>query len=94
MYFLKKTKSFEKSYKKMKKSGMSPSIFKDLGFVIDSLICGKNLSASYKDHSLSGKFSSFRECHIKGDLLLIYKIEKKNLILVLINIGSHSQLFG
>lgn len=93
MYFLKKTKPFEKSYKKMKKSGVKPSVFKDLGFIIDTLICGKNLPTLYKDHKLNGEFSDFRECHIKGDLLLVYKIEKSNLVLILIDIGSHSQLF-
>ena len=40
-----------------------------------------------------GELFGYRECHIKGDLLLIYKIEKENLILILVDIGSHSQLF-
>ena len=62
-------------------------------FVIDLLSAGKNLPILYKDHKLGGELLNCRECHIKGDLLLIYKIEKENLILVLVDIGSHSQLF-
>lgn len=93
MFLIKKTKSFEKSFKKIKNSGAKAVIFKDLGFVIDLLASGKNLPSLYKDHKLSGELSSCRECHIKGDLLLIYKIEKESLILVLVDIGSHSQLF-
>lgn len=93
MYLLKKTKSFEKSFKKIKNSGVKEVIFRDLDFVVDSLASGKSLSSLYKDHKLSGVLSDYRECHIKGDLLLIYKIEKENLILILVDIGSHSQLF-
>lgn len=51
------------------------------------------LPVKYSDHGLNGEFLDYRECHIKGDLLLIYKIEKENLILILVEIGSHSQLF-
>jgi len=93
MYLIRKTNSFEKSFKKIKKSGIKSIIVKDLSFVIDSLAFGVNLPTLYKDHKLSGKLSDCRECHIKGDLLLIYKIEKENLILILVDIGSHSQLF-
>ncbi len=35
-----------------------------------------------------------RECHIKPDLLLVYKIEQEILSLILIDLGSHSKLFG
>ena len=47
----------------------------------------------YKDHALSGNYKNYRECHIKPDLLLIYKIEKSELILYAVHIGSHSDLF-
>jgi len=93
MFLIKKTKLFEKSFKRIRNSGIKGVVFKDLSFVIDLLASGKSLPSLYKDHKLSGEFSNCRECHIKGDLLLIYKIEKENLILVLVDIGSHSQLF-
>lgn len=93
MYLIKKTRLFEKSFRKIKNSGVKKSVFEDLGFVINLLASGKNLPIQYKNHKLSGEFSYCEECHIKSDLLLIYKIEKENLILILIDIGSHSQLF-
>jgi mRNA interferase YafQ len=93
MYLIRKTKSFEKSFRKIRNSGIKESIFKDLGFVVDLLAGGKNLPVSYRDHNLNGELSDCKECHIKGDLLLVYKIKKEELILVLIDIGSHSQLF-
>lgn len=52
-----------------------------------------SLSIKYKDHNLHGEFEGYRECHIQGDLLLVYQISKGNLVLVLINIGTHSELF-
>ena len=51
------------------------------------------LEPKYKDHKLIGKYAGFRECHIKPDLLLIYKKENKTLILMCIALGSHSDLF-
>lgn len=93
MYIIRRSKEFEISAKRLKHSGIKISVKKKIEQIIDMLASGKKLPPSYKDHKLSGRFSEYRECHIKGDLLLVYKIEKENLILVLVDIGSHSQLF-
>ena len=45
-----------------------------------------------KDHPLKGKFSDYREFHISGDLLLVYRV--KDDTLQLIRIGSHSEIFS
>ena len=52
------------------------------------------MDRKHRDHALKGDFKGYRECHIKPDVLLIYKIEKDVLILVLADIGSHTNLFG
>lgn len=93
MYTVRRLKDFETSTQRLKHSGIKPSVKKKIEQTIDMLAKGQKLPLNYKDHSLNGELSKYRECHIKGDLLLIYKIEKENLILVLVNIGSHSQLF-
>ncbi len=54
---------------------------------------GKHLPANYKDHGLTGNMIEFRECHLAPDILLIYQIDEGMLILTLVNIGNHSQLF-
>ncbi len=51
------------------------------------------LDPKHKDHKLTGQYDGFRECHIKPDLLLIYKKEKRISILICLAIGSHSELF-
>lgn len=61
--------------------------------VIFKLSNCETLDTKYKDHQLKGKFKEFRECHIKSDLLLIYKIVDDELVLYLFQIGSHSDLF-
>ncbi len=33
------------------------------------------LPATYQDHALGGNWKYYRDCHIQGDLVLIYKYE-------------------
>jgi len=52
------------------------------------------LEPKYKDHALVGNFAGCRECHIKPNLLLVYKITEDILELALIEVGNHAELFG
>jgi len=89
MYIVKENKSFRKSLKRFLYSGK----FKrdDVQTVIEILASGEKLNSKYKDHELKGYFCGIKECHIAYDLLLLYKIDETDLILL--NIGSHSDLF-
>ena len=53
------------------------------------------LPPEWKDHKLSGTLENFRECHIKGDLLLIYKIHenKDGDVVIFAQAGTHSKMF-
>lgn len=51
------------------------------------------LPNKYKPHKLSGNFSECWECHIKPDWLLIWQQFDDELILLLLNTGTHSDLF-
>ena len=88
-----------KSFKKdLKKYSNSTNVIKELENVLARLICDEKLDKKYKDHALitSKKYKNSRECHIRPDVLLVYRLDKKEneLILILIRIGSHSKLFG
>ncbi len=85
------TKQYKKSFKKLKHSGKFDET--ELNKVIDLLCLGNKLSPIYQDHDLRGEYEGYRECHIQGDILLIYKIEENKLVLVLFDIGTHSELF-
>lgn len=91
MYKVVSTKPFRKDYKRLCKSGRFDVTV--LNKVINSLSNGEALEETYKDHALKGSMEGFRECHVKPDLLLVYKIHKNQLILELIRLGSHSELF-
>mgnify|MGYP001582747650 CR=1 FL=1 len=93
MYFIIRTQDFEKSYKKIKHSGQLKTQTKiKLEEVINLLASGKKLPISFQDHQLIGELQNYRECHIRGNLLLIYQITKEELLLVLVNLGTHSYL--
>lgn len=49
--------------------------------------------SKYRDHALIGDWSGYRECHLKPDLLLIYKKVEQS-VLQLARLGSHSELFS
>lgn len=86
------SKGFEKSLKKVLASGKVT--IQEIEKLIDLFQKQNKLPSKYRDHALQGDWKGYRECHVKGDLLLIYKIQDDQLVLVLIDIGSHSQLFG
>jgi len=88
MLGLERTKVFKKDISKLKFSNQHYAKYiLYLGILLEE----KMLPTEAKDHELKGSWQGYREFHISGDLLLIYKIE--NGILYLVRIGSHSQLF-
>ena len=60
--------------------------------VLYKLLNDEVLPDKYRDHSLTGDWFGYRECHVKPDLLLIYKQSDEN-TLRLARLGSHSELF-
>ena len=91
MRLVRSTSQFRKSLKRILKSGKFDR--EEIQNVVDQ-IAKEKIDPKYHDHQLHGKMKDFRECRIQPDLLLIYKIEGNNLLLVLVNIGSHSDLFS
>lgn len=82
---------FKKDLKRAKKRGLDLNLLKA---IVDQLAEGKALAEQHRDHDLGGVFTGFRECHIKPDWLLIYRIHGAELILFLNRTGSHADLFG
>ena len=63
----------------------------ELYTVVKMLAEGETLPERYRDHYLTGNWRGFRECHIRPDWLLIYRIVDQELQLT--RSGSHSDLF-
>lgn len=83
------TNKFKRSYKIAKKRGLDVLLLREVVTMLQNDIV---LDAKYKDHSLKGNLSQFRECHIQPDWLLIYLKEKTTLTLTLVDTGSHADL--
>ena len=88
MYQIFRTSSFKKDYKKL--SQKNKDLLKE---VLIKLVNNEPLEEKYKDHKLIRNYLDCKECHIKPDLLLIYRIENQILELSLIRVGKHSELF-
>ena len=86
------TSDFKSGYRKIVKQGKKINKLKT---VVDKLACGEQLEIKYDDHKLkySKKYKDCRELHIEPDWLLVYRIVENELILVLVDTGSHSDLF-
>ena len=91
-YNLKITTQFKKDYKTIIKQGFD---VKKLEYILELLQNGYHIPELYKDHPLwnTKNYKNCRELHIEPDMLLIYKYSNENLILYMIRIGSHSELF-
>lgn len=82
------TNQFKKDFKRAQKQAKDIKALKN---VITLLAGGEKLPEKYKDHLLRGQWTHHRDCHIKSDWVLIYRIDGNSLILE--RMGSHSELF-
>ncbi len=89
MITLHRTRRFRKDFRREKRRDAEVAGL--LRNVIDLLVEGKGLPEFLKDHPLRGNWVNCRECHLRPDLLLIYRIAPDGITLV--RLGSHSELF-
>ena len=90
MYKIFALNSFKRDLKAIIKRGYDMRLMDE---VVTKLSKGEPLPEKNRDHQLTGEYSGCRECHIKPDWLLIYKIANDELILYLTRTGTHSDLF-
>lgn len=89
MWILKLTGQFKRDLKRYKLDNIK---IRELKVVLKQLQDTGKVDQKYKPHTLSGKYKGYLECHIKNDFLLIWLDESNNAI-VLVRLGSHSELF-
>ena len=92
-YEVKGTNKFKKQLKKVVKQGKD---INKLIEVLNILSNGDELDEKYQNHNLINNkyYKDCKECHIEPDWLLIYKYNNNELILFLVETGSHSDLFN
>ncbi len=97
---IKRSSRFKKDFKRIKahprhRKGIDELLTKTLAM----LTTNTTLPESFRDHKLVGQWQGYRECHLKPDLLPIYRLsddwEDNNYgpQLNLIRIGTHNELF-
>ena len=89
-YQIRRTSQLKKDYKQSIKRGLS---IEKLDTAIELLAKNGSLPPEYRDHPLIGDMQGLRECHIEPGWLLVYRIDHRVLVLVLIATGAHSDLF-
>jgi mRNA interferase YafQ len=93
MRTIERSSTFKRDYKKVtttpRHRNLDPLLLAALALLLED----HPLPESNRDHALSGDWVGYRECHIKPDLLLIYRKSDTG-TLRLARLGSHSELFG
>ncbi len=88
-------RSFHKDWERLSRSGRYD--LNRLKEVMLLLIANDQpLGPEWFDHPLKGEWSGYRDCHVGGDFLLIYRIDDtagKSGIVVFIRAGTHAELF-
>ncbi len=88
---IERTRQFKRDYKREAKGKYRKTLEADFIDVATKLANDQPLTKKHRDHLLTGDWKDYRDCHIKPDLVLIYRKNNPGL-LQLIRLGSHSEL--
>jgi mRNA interferase YafQ len=91
MRTIERTGKFKRDYRREAKGAHRETLAIDFSNVISALAKDEPLPEKHRDHGLSGDWKDHRDCHIKPDLVLIYR-KPTDFILQLVRLGSHSEL--
>ena len=90
----KKAGDFVKSWRRLSRSGKH-----DMNALKEAmlLLIANNapLPAEWRDHKLKGEFEGMRECHVKGDFLLVYQVydDDDGGLVAFLDAGTHAEIF-
>ncbi len=85
------SKKFKQDYRREKSGPYGKKLHSLPEDFLDLMEDKKPLPRRYFDHALAGAWSDCRDCHLKPDLVLIYRLAQDGVI-ELIRLGSHSEL--
>ena len=88
---IERTKQFKRDYRRELKGRHRVTLETALVEVLQALINNQVMAEKHRDHALTGDWKDYRDCHIKPDLVLIYRKPNEK-VLQLIRLGSHSEL--
>lgn len=85
------THQFKRDYKREAKGTHRETLTSDFLNIVKALASDKPLAEKHRDHALTGEWNDHRDCHVKPDLVLIYR-KPNNKVLQLVRLGSHSEI--
>lgn len=85
------TSQFKRDYKREGKGPHRRAMASDFVAIVTALANDRPLAEKYHDHALAGDWKDHRDCHVKPDLVLIYR-KPDDAVLQLVRLGSHSEL--
>ena len=88
---VKRTAQFKRDFKRVKRGVHSSHLDETLLEALALLAADAPLPVRYVDHQMKGQFQDCRDCHLRPDLLLVYRKLDSD-VLELVRIGSHAQL--
>ena len=91
MRTIERTGQFKRDYKRQVKGVHRQTLERDFLALVTLLASDQPLAEKHRDHPLGGEWKDHRDCHIKPDLVLIYRKLEQN-VLQLVRPGSHSEL--
>jgi len=88
---IERTTQFKKDFKREAKGPHRDTLANDFTKIIVCLAKDEALAVRLRDHALAGEWKDHRDCHIRPDLVLIYRKPDAE-TLQLVRLGSHSEL--
>jgi len=88
---IKQSGQFKRDLKREAKGPYRESLTNDFMTVVKALANDEPLAEKHRDHALTGDWKDHRDCHVKPDLVLIYR-KPDDAVLQLVRLGSHSEL--
>ncbi|CAG0972239.1 mRNA interferase toxin YafQ [Burkholderiales bacterium] len=85
------TGQFKRDYKREAKGPHRSTLDQTLLPIVKALADDEPLEPRHRDHALIGEWKDHRDCHLRPDLVLIYR-KPEDKVLQLVRLGSHSEL--
>lgn len=91
MRTIERSGKFKRDYKRECKGQHAKTLDRDLVATLTALLNDTPLEPRYRDHALFGYWRDHRDCHVRPDLVLIYR-KPDGGSLQLVRLGSHAEL--
>lgn len=91
MRTIEQSTQFKRDLKREAKGPHRQALQRDFVTLVTALANDEPLAEKYRDHALTGEWKDHRDCHVKPDLVLIYRKLAVD-VLQLVRLGSHSEL--